>query len=440
MHRHPVVNLLRPWRRGLAALALTALCLPFHAPRSAQAAPVTVTYLGQQTISVIQPLIDRFNNTHPGVHVKYQFLAFDPLFQQIQVRLSAKSTTPDIIDVDAPVVASYAVQGFLAPLETYFSKADLAQFVPATLSTSYYLGHLLAPPLNSSSQVLYYNKDLLRKAGVPFPPNDVTKRLTWEQVAAQAQKAQVRSGSQVTAWGLVIDQIDRPYQLLPLPESLGGLPIGKDRLTASGVVNAPPWIKAFTYYYNLFNKWQISPKGATPAQTAALFSGGHAAFFWGGPWNSPTFQAATGLHWGFAPTPYFAGGKPVTPNDSWHLGVNSHSPNVAAAAQFIHYMTVGPGNDLWENQVKQVPSLKREIAAIQTNAAFAAFPGNMLRLVAYEAEHTAVPRPVTPGFSEYQDIMAQAFDNMRSGQAPKAALDAAARQIDQALAKYRRAP
>ena len=177
----------------------------------------------------------------------------------------------------------------------------------------------------------------------------------------QAQKAQVSSGSQVSAWGLVIDQIDRPYQLLPLPESLGGQPISKDGLTASGVINSPPWIKAFTWYSNLFNKWQISPKGATPAQTAGLFSGGHAAFFWGGPWNAPTFQAAKGLHWGFAPTPYFAGGKPVTPNDSWHLGINSHSPNVAAAAQFIHYMTVGPGNDLWENQVKQVPSLKREI-------------------------------------------------------------------------------
>ncbi len=443
MHWHTSRSLPRPWRRGLIALTLAALCLPAHTPRTAQAAPaapVTVTYLGQETATDIQPLIDRFNRAHPGIHVKYQYLAFDQLFQQIQVRLSAKSSTPDIIDVDAPVVAAYAVQGFLAPMDTVFSKEELAQFVPATLSTSYYLGHLLAPPLNSSSQVLYYNKDLLKKAGVPFPPNDVSKRLTWEQLAAEAQKAQVRAGSRVTAWGFVIDQIDRPYQLLPLPESLGGQPIGKDRLTASGVINAPPWIKAFTWYANLFNKWQVSPKGATPAQTAALFSGGHAAFFWGGPWNVGGFQAAKGLHWGFAPTPYFAGGKPVTPNDSWHLGINSHSPNVAAAAQFIRYMTVGQGNDLWENQVKQVPSLKREIRAIEKDAAFATFPGNVLRLVAYEAEHTAIPRPVTPGFSEYQDIMAQAFDNIRTGQAPKAALDAAAAQIDQALAKYRRAP
>src|SRR2546421_548045 len=130
--------------------------------------------------------------------------------------------------------------------------ARSAQAAPATLRTGYYYGHLLAPPLNSSSQILYYNKDLLRKAGVPFPPNDPNKRLTWEQLATEARKAQVVSGSQVMAWGFVIDQIDRPYQLLPLPESLGGQPISKDGLHVAGITNSPAWIKAFTYYYNLF--------------------------------------------------------------------------------------------------------------------------------------------------------------------------------------------
>lgn len=424
----------------LIALALTVLCLPASSHRATAATPVTVTYLTTQGSAVIQSMIDRFNATHPGIHVVQQNLPFDQLFQQVQVRLSAGSASPDLIDVDAPVVAAYAVQGFLAPLDSVFSKKDLAQFVPATLSTSYYLGHLLAPPLNSSSQVLFYNKDLLTRAHIAFPPNDVHHRLTWEQLATLGQKAQVRSGNRVTAWGLVIDQIDRPYQLLPLPESLGGQPISKDGLHASGVIDTAPWIKAFTYYYNLFNTWQITPKGATPLQTPNLFSAGHAAFFWGGPWNAVAFQAAKGLHWGFAPTPYFAGGKAVTPNDSWHLGINRHSHHFAEAAQFIHWMTVGPGNDIWENKVEQVPSLKREISAIESNPKYAAFPSNMLRLVAYEAEHTAIPRPVTPGFSEYQDILTQAFDNMRSGQSPKAALTAAATQIDSALLKYRRAP
>ena len=286
--------------------------------------------------------------------------------------------------------------------------------------------------------MLYYNKDLLKKAGIPFPPNDVTKRLTWEQVATDARKAQVKSGSQVTAWGLVIDQIDRPYQLLPLPESLGGQPISKDGLHVQGIINSKPWVDAFTYYYNLFNTWGISPKSATDTQTAGLFSSGHAAFFWGGPWNISTFAPAKGLNWGFAPTPYFAKGKPVTPNDSWHLGINRRSPHIAEAAAFIHYITVGPGQDAWAAAVNQTPSLKRTAATIATNPKYATFPDNILRLTAYEAVHTAIPRPITPGFSEYQDILTQAFNNIRTGQQPKAALDAAASQIERALAKYRR--
>lgn len=432
------VPLARAGLRAALGATLVALALPL-APRPAAAAPtVTVTWLSTQTAAIVGPIIKSFEKDHPNIKVVQQFLPFDQLFQQIQVRLASGSTSPDIIDVDAPVVAAYAVQGFLAPLDSYFSKADLAQFIPATLNTGYYYGHLLAPPLNSSSQVLYYNKDLLKKAGIPFPPNDVTKRLTWEQVATEAQKAQVKSGSQVTAWGLVIDQIDRPYQLLPLPESLGGQPISKDGLHVQGIINSRPWVDAFTYYYNLFNTWGISPKSATDAQTAGLFSGGHAAFFWGGPWNAPTFTQAKGLNWGFAPTPYFAKGKPVTPNDSWHLGVNRRSAHVAEAAQFIHYITVGLGQDTWAAKVSQTPSLKRTAKAIATDPQYAKFPDTILRLTAYEAVHTAIPRPITPGFSEYQDILTQAFNNIRTGQQPKAALDAAASQIERALAKYRR--
>jgi multiple sugar transport system substrate-binding protein len=433
---------LRPARstlRLLAAAMVVAFVLPFS-PVPAKAAPVTIDWLSTQSGvggAVLVPIINSFERLHPDIQIKREVLPFDQIFQQIQVRLSSGSSSPDLIDVDAPVVAAYAVQGFLAPIDSYFSKADLAQFIPATLQTGYYYGKLLAPPLNSSSQVLYYNKDLLTKAGVPFPPNDPAKRLTWEQVAAYAQKAQVKSGSQVTAWGLVIDQIDRPYQLLPLPESLGGQPISKDGLHVQGIINSPEWITAFTYDSNLFNTWGISPKSATDAQTASLFASGHAAFFWGGPWNAPTFAQAKGLNWAFAPTPYFAKGKPVTPNDSWHLGINAHSAHIAQAAQFVHYITVGPGQDVWAAAVSQTPSLKRTATAIVTNPKYAKFPDNILRLCAYEAVHTAIPRPVTPGFSEYQDILTQAFNNIRTGQSPKTALDAAASQIDRAMAKYR---
>ena len=93
---------------------------------------------------------------------------------------------------------------------------------------------------------------------------------------------------------------------------------------------------------------------------------------------------------------------------------------------------------MWQIAINQTPSLKRWAEKIATDPAFSKYPGSVLRLCAYEAVHTAISRPVTPGFSEYQDILTTAFDNIRSGQSPKKALDAATAQIERALAKYRR--
>ena len=425
-------------------LLAAALCSGALRPASpARAAPTVVTMLAlADQVPEMQKIAAQFHTLHPDIAVSIQGVPFDALFQQNQVRLSSGASSPDVVQVDAPVVASYAVQGFLAPLDAAFSKDDLAQFVPASLQSSYYLKHLLATPLNSSGQALYYNKDLLAAAGVPFPANDVKQRLTWERLATLARKAQVTTGGKVSAWGLVIDQIERPYQLLPLPESLGGKPISADGLHTTGVINSAPWVKAFTYYYDLFNTLGVSPKSATDAETANLFQAGHAAFFWGGPWWAPYFLSAKKLHFGYAPSPYFAGGRPVTPNDSWHLGVNRHSANFAAAAAFVRYITVGPGNDRWaaDGGNFQVPSLTREIQKTLTDPSFATFPNSLARLTAQEAQDTAIPRPITPGYGEYQDILTAAFNNIRTGQKPQAALDDAAAKIDRALQKYRNAP
>ena len=103
----------------------------------------------------------------------------------------------------------------------------------------------------------------------------------------------------------------------------------------------------------------------------------------------------------------------------------------------VGVVTVGPGADLWWKGINQFPALKRLLHVINTSPAYATFPNNIMRLAAYENVHTAVPRPVTPGYNEYQDIMTTAFNNLRSGQQPAAALQTASASIDRALTKYR---
>ena len=395
----------------------------------------TITVLAVSGLDKLtQAAADAYMKEKPDVTVKVEVLPFDQLFQQIQVRLSSNSASPDVLYVDGPVVASYGAQNFLAPMDSYFNKAELDAFIPAVLKTSYYQKKLLATPVCSSSMVLYYNRDLLQKAGVPIPSGDPAKRLTYEQLAQYAQKATVRQGGRVTSWGLTFHQADKPYQLLPLVQSLGGEAIGEDGLSVKGVIDSPAWVKAMQYYGDLHNRLGVSPKGNVDGWQ--LFQSGKAAFFIGVPYfggSSP--DVAKKFNWGFAPNPYFAGGVPVTTTDCWHIGVNKNSANIAASADFVKYLTNGKGQDIYWQQGQLDPVLKRHVEIIKTDKKY---QGSVARLAAQEAVTTAQGRPVTPGYNEYQDVLTQAMANIRNGQAPKSALSTAADQIDRAMAKYRK--
>ena len=52
-------------------------------------------------------------------------------------------------------------------------------------------------------------------------------------------------------------------------------------------------------------------------------------------------------------------------------------------------------------------------------------------------ENTAVPRPATPGWLEYEDILRGAFREIQGGAAVEQRLKKAARDIDREFAKYR---
>ncbi len=54
-----------------------------------------------------------------------------------------------------------------------------------------------------------------------------------------------------------------------------------------------------------------------------------------------------------------------------------------------------------------------------------------------EIVHTAVSRPSTPAYREYEDLLRQAFANVRQGADPAKEMNAAAEKIDAQLRRYR---
>lgn len=392
--------------------------------------PITLTWV---ILEFWNPdnVIAAYQKEHPNVTIKAEKIGFGDLFQQNQIRLGAGDDSLDIVSVDAPLVASYGARGWLYPLDSTFSAEEMDTWVSGAVEAGTYNEQFLAAPQHTSTQLLFYNKDMLEAAGITPPGED--ERWTWEQVAANAQQL-----TRDDVYGFTWEQTTAAYQLLPLPLSLGGKAMGPDGFAVDGVVNSEEWVNAFTFYGDAFNSLGYAPKSDTPVNE--MFKNGKLAMFVGGSWNNLVFSwGPPEFNWGVSRFPYFEGGETVLPTGSWHFGVNANSAHPEAAAEFVRWLSAGEGADIWWGADSyDMPAQKRIIESFSTLPEFQTPPLYYMQVAAREATVNPVPRPVTPGYLEYEQLLNAAFNDIRNGADPKQALDTAVQRITQEMAKYQK--
>jgi ABC-type glycerol-3-phosphate transport system substrate-binding protein len=441
-------------RRSLPALALCAAALSSLAlaacgdssdssangPKLAKAtelkeptSPVTLNYVGAAyPAKALEPVITAFENAHPNIKIKYQEIPQNQLNNVLSSRLDGSDI--DVFDVDMPRVAAYDARGWLTDLTPTFG--DLAGDIDkASLEASSIDGKLVGMPLQTSSQLLYYSKRLLKQAGVAFPAQDPDERMTWEDVEAAARKVQADGGAKT---GLLFDQIDTYYQLQPLPMSAGGSAGAKGEGNLEPDITSPEWVKAMGWYGKLFADG-VSPRGVTGPETPSLFASGEVAFYVGGPWWAPQFEAVKDLDFGVAPHPYFAGGKPYTPTGAWALGLNKHSNNVDAALIFMRFMGLDDGG--FSQYISELAVPPANVQGTDKYYAGKVFQDPRMAgatdIIRYELENTATVRVKTVGYLEFEGIMIRTFDDIINGTPAERALGRASSELDAAWRKYR---
>jgi multiple sugar transport system substrate-binding protein len=393
-------------------------------------AQVTLTYINAQDPGTFDAVIAGFEKANPNITIKLQSVPFDDLNTTVNSRLGAKDPSIDVYDVDTPRVASLAVRGYLTDLSDLGQQAA-GKIDPGALKIGQYDGKQVAIPRWTSTQLLYFNKTVLNKAGIKLPSSDPKSPMTWQEVAAEGKKAQDAGAAK---WGLIWDQVDRYYQLQPLPESLGGGPglTGTGLLTPD-ITNAA-WIKAFTWYGSVF-KDGISPRGITPEQASPLFANGSMAFFAGGPWNAAAFDKAK-VDYGVAPFPMMEGGKPASSTGSWATGISPFSKNQDAAKKFIEYMTIDP-TGAFEMSHGNIPvQLEAQDKYLSQLASTSPTSALMAAIIKNESANNAVPRPTTVGYVDFETVMNKAFADIRNGSDPTQRLQSASDELKRVLAKY----
>ena len=366
-------------------------------------------------------------------------MPFNALFEQIQVRLQADSVEPDVISVDVPLVAGYGLRGWLLPLDEYFIMGEQDDWLEAAVEAGSYNGELLAAPVSTSTQLLIYNADIFEAAGID-PPGE-NDRWTYEYIAEIAPQLTMDTDNDgsTDSWGFTWEQTNRIYQLQQLAEGLGGDAIGDDGLTVDGVINSQAWIDAFTYYSDMFNVHMAAPQDDTIG-ASDMFASGKLAMYVAGPWNINRFiRDNVEFSWGVSRHPYFEEGEIVTPTGSWHIGINKNTENRDAAGRLVRWISTGEGAEMWWRIGSgDFPAQKSVLAMFQTDEQFEEAPFSTLRIAADEATIGAVPRPVSPGYLEYEQILQNTFSDIRNGQDVEEALNLAVARIESEMDKYRR--
>ena len=414
--------------------AVLALMIVLACALALGAETIEVLWMGWPKDQVMQ-LVNDFKAKYPGVDVDIQLIPFGQLFQTIEVRLASGGGTPDVYIVDGPNTASYAARNYLLPLDEYFSSADKKAWFDSSIQAGTYGGKFTSVPYGTSSAGLFFNKAIFEKYGVPLPSEKLAGRMTWEQVAELAKRLtiDVDKDGKTDIWGLGIEQIDRPYLLFPLMQSLGAEVLSPDGFKSKGYITSDRFVKATEFYGKLFNEWKVSPQGINDSAIAREYFGtGKVAMMLGNEWNITRLAKFKDLKFGLAPFPYFAGGKPVTPTGSWHVGVNSKTTHAKAAIDFVKYITGKEAVIKWYKLNGIAPARPDVYAALPEE-----FSNPMWQLFLSEMKDTAMGRPLTPGYSQYELILRETFNAIHFGAEPKKALEDAAIRIDRELARFK---
>ncbi|WP_181408061.1 ABC transporter substrate-binding protein [Pararhizobium mangrovi] len=172
-------------KRLLASLALTGiLAMPAVA---ADQVDLTVLHAWPQHAKWEKEIAKRFMADHPNVHITFQAPSVDYGEGLVSViRQNMAGDPPDVFMVGSHLLPNLVTRGIVQPLDDVMQGKDMEKlgYTENVLKLGQVNGKQYGLPWTDSTTVMFYNKDLVKKAGGD-PDNMPT---TWDGTIALAKK------------------------------------------------------------------------------------------------------------------------------------------------------------------------------------------------------------------------------------------------------------
>lgn len=342
----------------------------------------------------------------------------------------AAGSEGDVCWVSPTDVFRLAETEYLLDLTPYVSKwADWEKFYPAARNAYTIGGKVYAVPNDAATMVLYYRKDLFKKAGLPVP----WQPETWDDVIEVALKLKEKFPD--------LPMIIEAWYEEQLPVYSDGGVI-YDPSDGKFIAKSPQLLYLFKLYYDIIYKYGLMPKEFKLEgwDDRKLFAEGKLPLMIDGTWCYTEKWGPNGPYpienreevIGYAHPP--SSGRPNNPHGkypntfrdyAWVISARTKEPELAF--ELIKELTRADIMAKWGYETSHL--------VVRTDAMIGDYAKDKFLEWNTEALKYAVPKPTTTLFNKYMDALKEVLRNelLINGRTPEECLDIFAEKVTEKL-------
>ncbi len=297
--------------------------------------------------------------------VKIQRTGFDTSDLANKTLLAAQQgNSPDVLIVDNPVVSTLAEAGVLTTTDD--NKLDTSKVDPNLLAAGQSGGKTYGTPIGANTLALYYNKEVLKEAGV-----DIASVKDWKSLTAALAKVEKAGKKGITFSAIGTEE--GSFQFLPWFWGSGA------QLTE---LDSDEAVSALSLWRDWLKKGYAPNSVINNTQTTSWqeFAGGDYAFAENGTWQLANAEKA-GFEYGVLPIPGSGGGNAAAPTGGEFvtLPVQDDTGRYTTSQKLATCLTstqnlydtdttlsyVAPTSEVQNKQVAANPALKAWVDAVK---------------------------------------------------------------------------
>ncbi len=327
------------WRGALCGAVAAVIGCGW--PGAVALGSVTVTFVNwasaePATRPAIQKVIATFQRDHPGVEIKSVPVSFSDILHQLIVQTTA-GNPPDVAQIAGNDTVALTATGALQPLEGLVPSSFVASLYPSEVALGRFQGSLYALPWIVAPLGFWYNKPLMKQAGL-----DPSKPPATMQAWMDDMKAIKAKEPDVTPFGL--DITNRSFGLdvnWPFLLNFGAHPLG-----AQGPAADTPQMRAYLTWVRTMMQHGYTVSGKLLGEFRPLAARDQLAFAFDGPYlqgvilslNTALTPQQLFTTWGVTALPAGPDGRHYTVPTDHQLVMFKAARDKRAAWEFMAYL------------------------------------------------------------------------------------------------------